>query len=183
MTYMRWGEVYTRLQFVPGPQPLSLSRLNRLTQVCKSWRGELEAVGFCGKTAQLCLELAEGGNAAHLVGNVLRRMQASTGDNAERVSCYDIAQFLTDSLRWKGSLQEWLQAASQEPDASFLSRGAASTAQALGLALVQRVVKPQLRYGAHGLIGHEDLVYSVALSRDDKRAARRRETVSVAGGE
>ena len=153
---MRWGEVYTRLQFVPGPQPLSLSRLNRLTQVCKSWRGELEAVGFCGKTAQLCLELAEGGDAARLVENVLRRLHASTGDNAERVLCYDVAQFLTDSLRWKGSLQEWLQAASQEPDESFLSRGAASTAQALGLALVQWVVKPQERYGAYGPIGHED---------------------------
>jgi hypothetical protein len=105
------------------------------------------------------------------VENVLRRLHASTGDNAERVLCYDIAAFLTESLRWKGSLQEWLQAASQEPDESFLSRGAASTAQALGLALVQWVVKPQERYGAYGPIGHEDLVYSVALSRDDKRAA------------
>ena len=78
--------------------------------------------------------------------NVLRRLHASTGDNAERVSCYDIAAFLTESLRWKGSLQEWLQAASQEPDESFLSRGAASTAQLLGLPLVQWAGKPQGRY-------------------------------------
>jgi WD40 repeat protein len=68
-------------------------------------------------------------------------------------------------------LQEWLQAASQEPDASFLSRGAASTAQSLGLALVQWGCKPQGRYpGSYTLPGHSSTVESVALSRDGKRA-------------
>jgi WD40 repeat protein len=84
----------------------------------------------------------------------------------------DGVAFLAKSLGWKGCLQEWLQAASQEPDASFLSRGAASTAQSLGLALVQWVGKPQGRYpGSYTLPGHSDEVYTVTISRDGKRAA------------
>ena len=67
---------------------------------------------------------------------------------------------------------EWLQAASQEPDGSFLSRGAASTAQCLELHLVQWVGKPQGMYpGSYALAGHSDLVLEIAISRDGKRAA------------
>jgi WD40 repeat protein len=68
-------------------------------------------------------------------------------------------------------MQEWLQAASQEPSASFLSRGAASTAQSLGLELVRWVRKPQRRYPkSYALTGHSDTAQTMALSRDGKRA-------------
>jgi len=68
-------------------------------------------------------------------------------------------------------MQEWLQAASQEPNASFLTQGAASTAQSLGLTLVQWVGKPQGRYpGSYTLAGHSDIVQAVSVSRDGKRA-------------
>ena len=142
-------------------------------RVCKSWRGELEAGGFCSKTSHLCSALAEGEDAERLgQKNALRRLNASIDDDAERALCLDGSAFLEKSLRWKGSLVEWLQAASQEPDASFLSRGAASTAQSLGLALVQWVGKPQGKYpGSYTLPGHSNLAHTVALSRDGKRAA------------
>ena len=153
---------------------LSFSRLTRLTQVCKSWRRELEARGFCRKTVQLFSALAEGGDAVSIRQKVMRRLNASTDDAIERE---DGGAFLEksggwESEEWEGSLQQWLQAASQEPDASFLSRGAASTAQSLGLTLVQWVGKPQGRYpGSYALPGHSNRVRTVALSRDGKRAA------------
>jgi len=126
---------------------------------------------LCGKTAQLCSALAGGGDAARLLQNALRRLK-STDNDAERALCLGGGAFLKKSLRWKGSRQGWLQAASQEPDASFLSRGAASTAQSLGLELVQWVGKPQGRYpGSYALTGHSDKVPSVAISRDGTRAA------------
>jgi WD40 repeat protein len=140
--------------------------------VCKSWREELEAGGFCSKTSHLCSALAEGGDAARLGQNALRSLDASSGDDAERALCLDGGAFLEKWLGRKGSLQEWLQAASQEPDASFLSRGAASTAQSLGLALVEWVDKPQGRYPeSYALPGHSKVVCIVALSRDGTRAA------------
>ena len=177
-----------------APASLFLSRLTRLAQVCKPWRRELEARGFCNRTAKLCTALAEGGDAARLGQNALRRLNAST-DDAERALCLDGDAFLEKwegegsdseewegsekSLGWKGSLQEWLQAASQEPDASLLSLGAASTAQSLGLALVRWVGKPQGRYPeSYALTGHLRTVHSVALSRDGTRAA----SVSGSGG-
>jgi WD40 repeat protein len=139
-------------------------------QVCKSWRGELEAGGFCNTTAQLCSALAGGGDAARLGQNALWRLNASSGVDAERDM--HLMAFLAKSLGWKGSLQEWLQVASQEPDANSLSRGAASTAKSLGLALVKWVGKPQGRFpGSYALIGHSGMVLSVSLSRDGKRAA------------
>jgi WD40 repeat protein len=114
--------------------------------------------------------LAGGGDAQRLRQNALRRLNAISGVDAERV-CLDGCAFLAKSLGWKGNLQEWLQAASQEPDASFLSRGAASTAQSLGLALLQWVGKPQGRYpDSYTLPGHSDQVFGMALSRDGKRA-------------
>ena len=150
----------------------SFSRLTRLTQVCKSWRGELEARGFCRKTVQLYSVVFGGGDAERLGQSALRRLNANTDDDAERALCLDGGAFLAKSLGWKGSLQEWLQAASQEPDASFLSRGAASTAQSLGLELVEWVGKPQGRYpGSYTLPGHSRMVNSVAISSDGKRAA------------
>ena len=171
------------MHFVPGPPPLSLSRLRRFTQVCKPWRRELEARGFCNRTAKLCSTLAGGRDTCRgrLEQNARRRLNASTDVDAERALRLDGVAFLAKSLRWKGSLHEWLQAASQEPDANFLSRGAASTAQSLELHLVQWVGKPQGRYpgkaqgwwypGSYALTGHSDMVYAVALSRDGKRAA------------
>ena len=176
-------ELCPLVQFVPGPPPLCLSRLMRFTQVCKIWRRGLEAGGFCGKTAHLCSALAGGGDAARLRQNARRRLIASTDDEAERAVCLDGAAFLAKSEKWQAqealrdlpvlpSLREWLQAASQEPDASFLSRGAASTAQSIGLALVQWVGKPQERYPElYALPGHSTRVHTVALSWDGKRAA------------
>jgi len=112
--------------------------------VCKSWRGELEAGGFCNTTVQLCLALAGGRDAGRLQQNVLQRLDVTTDEDAERALC--VIGFLAQWLGRTGSPQEWLQAASQEPDASFLSRGAASTALCLGLALVRWVGKPQGMY-------------------------------------
>jgi len=135
--------------------------------VCKSWRGELEAGGFCNTTAHLCSALAGGRHAERLRQNAQRRLHASSGVDAERA--LDGVAFLEKSLGWKGSLVEMLQAASQEPDGSFLSRGAASTAQSLGLALVQWVGKPQGRYSElHTLAGHSDELFTVLCSPDAK---------------
>jgi len=202
--------------------------------VCRPWRGELEARGFCSKTVHLCSALAEGGDAALLRQNAVRRLEvawdddappaggwlllrwmwlnlwrrltertraaelndanraaaterepaarlrqnmlrslnASSGNDAERALCLDGGAFLAKSLGWKGSLQEWLQAASQEPDASFLSRGATSTAQSLGLQQVRWVAKPQGGYPeSYALPGHSKGVITMALSRDGTRAA------------
>ena len=153
--------------------------------VCKSWRSfcnraELCAVAgrcavtgrcFCDRTVQLCAALAGGGDAEHLLRNLRRRLNVSTDDDAGRALRLEGGAFRMNSLGWKGNLYEWLQAASQEPDASFLSRGAASTALSLGLQLVEWVGKPQGRSYAHTLPGHSDTVHSVALSRDGKRAA------------
>jgi len=183
LTYIRWGELHPRAAVVPGAPPLSLSRLTRSTQVCKPWRRELEARGFCGKTVHLCSALAGGGDAESLQQNAQRRLDATTDDDDERSVCLDGGAFLEKTLGMggesagevegrKGSLQGWLQAASQEPDASFLSREAASTAKSLELQLVQWVGKPQGRYPeSYTLPGHSKMVLSVALSRDGKRAA------------
>ena len=153
-------------------QGLSLSsnlRGPRPTQVCKPWRRELEARGFCNKTARICSALVEGGDAKWLVQNALRRVTDSTGDVAERALCVDARAFLRKWLGQKGSLREWLQAASQEPDESFLSRGAALTAQSVGLALVRWVGKPQGKYPElYTLPGHSGDVLSAAISRDGK---------------
>ena len=106
--------------------------------------------------------------------NSLRRLNTSSGD-AERALCLDGVAFLNQWQGREGDMREWLQAASQEPDASFLSRGAASTAQSLGIALVQWVGKPQGRYPrTYALPDHSNgvhRVHTVALSRDGKRAA------------
>ena len=156
---MCWDELHRRVSFDPGPQPLSLSPLTRITQVCKPWRRELEARGFCSKTVRLCSVLAEGGDAKRLGQTALRFLKGSTRQDA--------IAFLQKSHERKEGLQEWLQAASQEPDTSFLSRGAASTAQVLGLPLVQWVGKPQARDpGLYAQSCHSEGVYSVAFSLD-----------------
>jgi WD40 repeat protein len=93
-----------------------------------------------------------------------------TGDEVERALCLDRGAFLEKIAGWEGNMQEWLQAASQEPDASFLSKGAASTAQSVGLALVRWIGKPQGTYpGSYALAGHAGDVLSAAVSRDGKR--------------
>jgi len=140
--------------------------------VCKSWRRELQARGVCSKTLQLCSVLAEDGDVKRLGKNAQRRLDAST-DDAERAMCLDANAFLQRSRGREGDLPVWLQAASQEPDASFLSRGAASTAQALGLPLVQWVGKPQgMDPGSYTLAGRSfsEMVQCVGFSPDGKRA-------------
>jgi len=139
--------------------------------VCKSWRRELEARGVCSKTVHLCSVLAEGGNVERLGQNVQRRLAAST-DDSERTMCLDANPFLQRSRGRAGVLPGWLQAASQEPDTSFLSRGAASTAHALGLPLVQWVGKPQgMDPGSHTLAGRSfsETVQWVEFSPDGMR--------------
>ncbi|KAJ1491397.1 quinon protein alcohol dehydrogenase-like superfamily [Baffinella frigidus] len=157
--------------------PLLLERVEPegaalLLDVCKEWRREMEARGFCSKTVQLCSALAGGGDFQSLGQIALRRLHASTGD-AERTFYIEARAFLQRSCGGEGGLREWLQAASQEPDASFLSKGAASTAESLGLLLVQWAGKPQGGSPAEGcpLAGHGDDVTSVAVSPDGKRFA------------
>ena len=142
----------------------------RCSQACKPWRLELEARGFCHRTVKLCLTLAEGDDLRneHLQRNVLQRLNASD-NQAERAVWSDANAFLQRSWEGEGSLHQWLQAASQEPAASFLSRGAASMAQILGLRLVQWVGKPEGRYpGVRTLAGCSGGVGSVAFSPDGK---------------
>jgi len=157
--------------------PLVLERVGpeggaRCFLVCHSWKRELEPRGFCNKTVQLCSILAEGGDTERLFQNVQRRLDAST-DVTERAMCLDASALMQRSLDydaelWEASLPEWLQAASQEPDASFLSRGAASTSEVLGLPLVRWIGKPQ---GLHpGLLGTRKVaVDCVAFSADGTR--------------
>jgi len=141
----------------------------RCSQACKPWRLELEARGFCYKTLQLCSSLARGGQFEHHQRNVLQRLNASSGQ-AERAVWSDANAFLQRSWGWEGSLHQLLQAASQEPGASFLSRGAASTAQILGLRLVQWVGKPKGRYPGVCTLMHQGReVGSVAFSPDGTR--------------
>ena len=141
---------------------LYLSQLTRLTQVCKPWRRELEARGFCNKTVRLCSVLAEGGDAERLGQTALRCLTGSTSQDANA--------FLQKMHGGKHDLHGWIQAASQEPDASFLSQGAASTAQSLGMALVEWVGKPQGRDPElYNKSCHSDGVYAVACSLDGTR--------------
>jgi WD40 repeat protein len=140
-------------------------------QASKAWRRELEARGFCHKTLLLYSSLAQGRTLAHLGQIALERLCASTGQ-AERGLWSDAYAFLQRSGEWIGTLHQWLQAASQEPDASFLSRGAASTAQILGLPLVRWDGKPEGRYpGFCTLAGNSGGVNAVAFSEDGTRVA------------
>jgi len=131
--------------------PLLLERVEPegaalFSQVCRSWRRELEARGFCSRTVQLCAAVAAGENAERLA-QIAMRLPANLRHAQEgRDWSVDGVAFLTHSRGWKGSLQEWLQAASQECDASLLSRGALSTARCLGLPLVRWVGKPHSIY-------------------------------------
>jgi len=152
--------------------PLVLERVQpeggqRCFDVCTSWRRELEARGFCCKTVRLCAALAAGGDVEDLGQIALRQLRANIGGEPEFWS--DAMAFLQRSLGWRGGLREYLQAASQEPEVSFLSRGAASTAECLGWSLVHWVDKPQGRYpGLRALPGHASIVRSVAFSPDGK---------------
>ena len=135
--------------------------------VCKSWRRQLEARGVCSKTVQLCSALSVVGYGERIRQNARRKLDASIGE-PERAKCLDANAFLLHARGWrKGSVAEWLQAASQEPDASFLSRGAASTAQAIGLPLFRWVGKPQGRdSGSYTLAGHSGSVLCATISPD-----------------
>ena len=165
-----------------GPSLLggSGALLWRVFNTCKTWRREMQTCGFCNKTVQLCSTLAQDwdrhtarqystaaqrSNVERLRQNALQRLDACT-DDAERAVCLDGGAFLEKMQGFKWELErcqqqlvnlqlhEWLQAASQEPDASILSRGAASTAKSLGLRLVQWVGKPRERYpGLYTLTG------------------------------
>jgi hypothetical protein len=136
------------------------------SQTCTAWQLELEARGFCRKTIRLCSLLVLDGDVEYLAEKALQRLSASTGE-AERASYLDTNAFLQ---RWLGSedlsLHQWVQAASQEPDASFLSRGAASTAEILGLPLVHWVGKPEVRYPGFATLTGHGKVQSVAYSAD-----------------
>jgi len=159
---------------------------------CRAWRRELEARGFCRTTWQLCSTLAARNVAARnnddahdremrricarLARTALQRLSLSLGTegNLELTPSsllLDANAFLQRSWGWGATtVHEYLQAASQEPDASFLSRGAVSTAQILGLPLVRWAGKPQGRYpGLCSLDGHWSHVRAVAFSADGTR--------------
>ena len=176
------------LPFVLGRR--ALGGAAQCYQICRPWRQQLEARGFCNKTFQLCSKLAaEPLEAAgdqeekneydpmrsqltRPAQKALQRLNASTRE-AERAMCLASNAFVQRSWgqwAWKDDLQEWLQAASQECAASFLSRGAASTAQFIGWPLIQWTGKPEGRYpGFCTLAGHISPATSAAFSPDGKR--------------
>lgn len=148
-------------------------------RACKTWKVVMEAQGVCRRTLPLCAALAQ--------DNTNQRKRLSMSFTyvkdltwaARMAFPLDASAFLQ---RWwgtfshpitppRGTLREWLQAASQEPDASFLSNGAASTALALGLPLIHWVGKPQGRFanGVAAFEGHSSEVSAVAFSPDGKR--------------
>ena len=136
---------------------------------------------FYNKTVQMCSVLCEVDDTKDLGENAWERLDERRGSDwtmgqSEGALCWEARRFLQKLLGSKGSLLEWLQAASQEPDASFLSRGVASTAQVLGLKLVQWVGKPQGVFpGLYTLAGHSNrfsstpMMNSFAFSPDGKR--------------
>ena len=145
--------------------------------MCKQWRQDLEARGFCNKTVQLCLALAKDANSERLEQLSerleqlsLERLNASTG-GAERAFYAEANSFLTRNVGFEGTLRDWLQCASQEHAEGPLSRGAASTAQILGLPLVQWAGKQQgVGYpGMHSLTGQKGNMTEVAISPDGGR--------------
>ena len=120
-------------------------------------------------TWKLCWTLAQGGKFEHLQRNALQRVNASSG-LAGQDKWMDVNAFLQRSWKFKGSFHQWLQVASQEPETSFLSGGAASTAQVLGLPLVHWNAKPASRYpGFRTMTGHSREVTCVAYSSDGKQ--------------
>ena len=156
------------------PEGTTPSILPQFFRLCKSWELELEARGVCRKTVQLCSALStsqEFEDFDRLRESAERRAAEDRDElGFERSIWLDTMSFLEKSWRWEGSLHEWLQRASQEPDASFLSGGAASTAEALGLPLVRWVDKPQGQYPeSETLAGHAKQVSLVALSPDGMR--------------
>jgi len=143
-------------------------------QTASPWRKELEARGFCLKTVQLCAALAEDADFTRLDINVLM-YQNKSSSQAGRNMCLDARIFLDISRGMgmiEGSLHKWLQAASQQPDASFFARGAASTARSLALPLLHWGGKPQSNpTRLCTLPGHASYLRSVAISPDGKRFA------------
>ena len=133
---VQWTRVGPSEDTLHGVLPLVLERVGqegaRCFHVCKAWRRELEARGFCNTTFQLCSAFAKGGDAEWLQTIAHQRLHASAG--VEREFWSDTNAFLMRNkwpVRSSSTLHEWLQAASQEPDESFVSRGGASTAQVL----------------------------------------------------
>ena len=174
--WMRVGPSKDTLQRV---LPLVLARRGakvalQCFRTCVTWKRELGAQGFCCKTLNLCLDLA----ARHSAEIPSDSDLDSIGDSDEEesdpeetavatteraLSVEAKRAFLKRSEGWGGSLHEWLQAASQEPDTSFLSRGAALTAHILGLELLQWVGgNPPGKYSGGA-------VNSVGFSPDGKR--------------
>ena len=170
-------------------------------QTCTAWRKEMEACGFCYKTYQLCASLglvtkkvdesfgtdedraepysdirkALRSSFERFRQHAQRRLAASTSP-AERTLWLDADAFLQRSWECRGTVSQWLQAASQEPAASVFSRGAVSTASVLGLPLVQWVGKPQGRHPGFSVQGgHGSTVRAMAFSPDG--------TQIVTGGE
>jgi len=171
-----------------GPEAVLL-----LFQTCKPWRDELEARGFCHRTLQLCWTLAsvngappeedadpdeEAPEVCMLFARLGRNFSPDASTGAWMLEANALLQRCWGA---RASLHEWLQRASQEPSTSSFdqygqscfSRGAASTAQVLGLKLVQWVGKPEWRYpGIATLTGHSGVVTSVACSADGTHIAR-----------
>ena len=170
------------LPFVLANSPPEQQALCLMT--CKTWMEVMEAQGVCRRTLPLCAALAKdtknGRKRLTMSSTVVKNLSFKNLSWASRMAFpLDATAFLqswwgtsSDPINPSGgTLHEWLQAASQEPDASFLSRGAVRTALALGLPLVHWIGKPQRRFTSafYELPSHSSRVSAVAISPNGKR--------------
>ena len=138
-------------------------------QSCKVWK--LCMGGFCLKTVQLCAALAKDDDFIRFDSNVIMYQRGCWHGGAAWRMCQAARAFLDGSRSMgvgEGSLHKWLQAASQEPAASFFAQGAASTARSLGLPLVQWVDQPEGRFLSPSVL-HSAAVTSLGFSPDGSR--------------
>ena len=175
---MEWTRVGPSKDTLQRVLPMVLARGGakvalKCFRTCATWKRELGAQGFCCKTLELCVNRAARSGAEIPDDSDMDSESDSDEDESdpeetavattERALRVEAKRaFLKRSKGWRGSLHEWLQAASQEPDASFLSRGAASTAHILGMELLHCVGNPPGKYAG-------GTVNSVGFSPDGKR--------------
>ena len=160
-----------------------VSVLPMMYQTCTCWRDELEhphedvqkRTGFHMRTFSLCRVLAYQMGVAtwqQVRATIVRQIGRLSDQDDERGWWLD-ALSLVQRRRAEfnsGTVESWLQAASQEPDAGplSLSQRASSTARILRKPVVCWVDRPRLRFPLDTMRGHSIVVTSVAYSPDGK---------------